>query len=94
MTIREKIYQHERESLSKYAMLSENTIGREYPIEESDIRTEFMRDRDRITHSKAFRRLRTRLRSSSILREAITGPDSPILLKLHSLPRPFPDALR
>ncbi|MBR3564581.1 MAG: deoxyguanosinetriphosphate triphosphohydrolase [Clostridia bacterium] len=58
MTIREKIYQHERESLSKYAMLSENTIGREYPIEESDIRTEFMRDRDRITHSKAFRRLK------------------------------------
>ena len=48
----------EAETLSPYAMLSKNTCGREIPIEPCQIRTEFIRDRDRILHSKSFRRLK------------------------------------
>lgn len=44
--------------LSPYAMRCQNTKGRVFPIKESEIRTEYMRDRDRIVHSKAFRRLK------------------------------------
>ncbi len=47
----------EKNMLSPFATLSENTKGREYPITPCDVRTDFQRDRDRIIHSKAFRRL-------------------------------------
>lgn len=53
----ESVFDIESLRLSKYATLSKNTKGRIYPIRECDIRTPFSRDRDRITHSKAFRRL-------------------------------------
>ena len=43
--------------LSPYAFRSSDTKGRMYPYEPCQIRTEFQRDRDRIIHSKAFRRL-------------------------------------
>lgn len=56
--IRERLYQQEEETLSPFAMLCKNTRGREIPIEESEIRTEYMRDRDRIVHCKSFRRLK------------------------------------
>jgi len=48
----------EQETLSPYATLSKNTRGRVAPIEPCQIRTEFIRDRDRILHSKSFRRLK------------------------------------
>ena len=48
----------ESETLSAYATLSKNTRGRVTPIEPCQIRTEFIRDRDRILHSKSFRRLK------------------------------------
>ncbi len=43
--------------LSPFAFFTENTKGRLFPCEKSECRTEFQRDRDRILHSKAFRRL-------------------------------------
>lgn len=46
------------ETLSPYATLAQNTRGREKPIEPCEIRTDFIRDRDRILHSKSFRRLK------------------------------------
>ena len=48
----------EAETLSPYATLAKNTRGRVTPIEPCQIRTEFIRDRDRILHSKSFRRLK------------------------------------
>ena len=57
MTVREIFYERERQTLSPHAFLCENTRGREKPIEECVNRTEFQRDRDRILHSKSFRRL-------------------------------------
>jgi len=46
------------ESLSPYAVRSLETRGRELPEDECGVRTPFQRDRDRIVHSKAFRRLK------------------------------------
>lgn len=58
MNIRERNERIERETLSQYAMLSANSKGRKCEEEKCDIRTDFQRDRDRIIHSKAFRRLK------------------------------------
>lgn len=58
MTVREQLEKIERETLSEYACLSENTRGREKSYTPCDLRTEFQRDRDRIVYSKAFRRLK------------------------------------
>ena len=58
MTIRESIELRERDILSPYATLSMNSEGRINPETECDIRPVFQRDRDRILHSKAFRRLK------------------------------------
>lgn len=49
--------ERERETLSPYAFLTENTRGREHPCTPCPNRTDFQRDRDRIIHSKSFRRL-------------------------------------
>lgn len=58
MTIRETLEQWEKDSLSPYATLSVNSKGRLRPEEQCDIRPVFQRDRDRIIHCKAFRRLK------------------------------------
>jgi dGTPase len=46
------------EDLSPFAVRSLRTRGRERPEEPCAVRTEFQRDRDRIVHSKPFRRLK------------------------------------
>ncbi len=57
MTIREQAEQLEKITLSPLATLSVDA-KREFPMEPCTIRTAFCRDRDRIIHSKAFRRLK------------------------------------
>jgi len=58
MKIREITESLEKQNLSKYAALSMNTKGRLAEEAKCDIRTDYQRDRDRILHSKAFRRLK------------------------------------
>ena len=58
MNIRESLEQWEKEYLSPYASLSMNSKGRLKAEEQCDIRPVFQRDRDRILHSKSFRRLK------------------------------------
>ncbi len=57
-TIRESLELWEKESLSEYATLSMNSKGRLKEEPQCDIRPVFQRDRDRILHSKSFRRLK------------------------------------
>ncbi len=60
MTIREQIEKMERENLCSWATLDENSKGRDRDEPQCDIRPVFQRDRDRILHSKAFRRLKNK----------------------------------
>lgn len=58
MTIREKTEELELATFSQYASFSRYSRGRDIPEEPCDIRTVYQRDRDRILHSKSFRRLK------------------------------------
>ena len=53
-----RVREHEEAWLSPLAVRSYETAGRAQPEEECLLRTPFQRDRDRILHSKAFRRLK------------------------------------
>ena len=57
-TIRENLEQREIDFLSEFATKSRFSKGRKIQEEECVLRTCFQRDRDRILHSKAFRRLK------------------------------------
>ena len=76
---------NEKNTLSPFATFSFETRGRLKPVDEpDDIRTPFMRDRDRTIHCKSFRRLISRLRAT------ITEPVLHIRLRfrrLHGLSR-------
>lgn len=56
--IRLRTLENEKRIISSYGMLCKNTKGRRVFEEECEIRTAFQRDRDRIIHSNAFRRLK------------------------------------
>lgn len=58
MNIRQQKETWEKERLSPYAFCAVDSAGREEAEEPCEIRTVFERDRDRILHSKAFRRLK------------------------------------
>ncbi len=57
MLTREKLAQIEQERLAPYAAKSAGTRGRKYPGEEHPYRSAYQKDRDRIIHTTAFRRL-------------------------------------
>ena len=57
-SIREALEQREREMLAPQGAKSADSRGRLRPEPEDDVRPAFQRDRDRIIHSKAFRRLK------------------------------------
>jgi dGTPase len=57
LSIREELLAREAAMLSPHATLAKNSKGRRTPEPEDSMRTCFQRDRDRIIHSKAFRRL-------------------------------------
>ena len=54
---REELEQLERQQLAPYAQFSAETRGRKYEEEPPEWRTQYQRDRDRVIHSRAFRRL-------------------------------------
>ena len=58
MTIRETIEEIEKKTLCPYAAFSSRSKGRLTEEAEDDLRPVFQRDRDRILHSKSFRRLK------------------------------------
>src|SRR5512141_1632703 len=58
ITPRERTEQIERETLAPHATLASAGKGRERDEPQDDLRTCFQRDRDRIVHAKAFRRLK------------------------------------
>ena len=57
MLTRKDIEKREVDTLAPYAMRSKDTKGRKYPEPEAKYRSVYQRDRDRIIHSTAFRRL-------------------------------------
>ncbi len=56
--LRQRQERREHEILSEYASFADESAGRDRKEEQCDIRTDFQRDRDRIIHCKAFRRLK------------------------------------
>ncbi len=58
MTLREQLEAREREMLAPQAAKSADSRGRLHPEVEDEVRPAFQRDRDRIIHCKAFRRLK------------------------------------
>ena len=56
--VRLRLLQLEKETLSPYAQLAADTAGRGRPEEECTLRTCYQKDRDKILHSKSFRRLK------------------------------------
>ena len=58
VTIRERTEQNEYLLLSPLAAHAADSAGRDRPIPQCDLRTDYQRDRDRVIHSKSFRRLK------------------------------------
>src|SRR5215471_249035 len=54
---RQELEQLEKQNLAPYAQFSAETRGRKYEETQAEWRTEYQRDRDRVIHSRAFRRL-------------------------------------
>lgn len=57
LLLREEFEVRERQNLAPFAVSSGDSLGRMYAEEEHPFRSRFQRDRDRVIHSRAFRRL-------------------------------------
>src|SRR6266542_3773536 len=68
MNLREQLEARERDVLAPQAARSADSRGRLRPEPEDEVRPAFQRDRDRIIHCKAFRRLTHTLEVSQIAR--------------------------
>ena len=66
MNIREHAQELEYKVLSKSASHSADSLGRDRAEPEDEIRTVYQRDRDRIIHSKSFRRLKQKTQVTSM----------------------------
>ena len=58
MIVRECLEKREHEIFRSCACFADRSKGRDRAEEKCDLRTEFQRDRDRIIHSKSFRRMK------------------------------------
>ncbi|NTW06121.1 MAG: deoxyguanosinetriphosphate triphosphohydrolase [Peptococcaceae bacterium] len=58
MNLRQSYEKTERKILSPLACFSDSSLGRKHPEDPCSLRTVFQRDRDRLIHSKSFRRLK------------------------------------
>jgi len=59
---RQQLEEFENQQLAPYGIRSRDSKGRKYPEEEADFRTRFQRDRERVLHTTAFRRLEYKTR--------------------------------
>ena len=73
MTIREQLEKREHDILSPYAARSDESLGRDCEEEQCDIRPVYQRDRDRILHCKAFRRMKGKTQVFLARKATITG---------------------
>ena len=78
MNIRVEQERREHEYLSRYASFSDESLGRDRPEEQCEMRTIYQRDRDRILHCKAFRRLKHRF----FLHQRVTITERGLLIRL------------
>lgn len=77
MTIREQLEQREHKILSPYASFSDESKGRAVFEEQCDLRPVYQRDRDRILHSKTFRRLKGKTQVFLAPEGTLPYPDDP-----------------
>lgn len=75
--------------MSPYASFSDESRGRDKPEPQCDMRTIYQRDRDRILHSKSFRRLKHKTQVFLAPEEIITGQDLHIRWRLPRLQEAF-----
>ena len=85
MLPRERIMQNEALILSEFACKAADTRGRELPEAPDDIRTDFQRDRDRIIHCRAFRRLKHKTQFENIGVNPVPLPAKKSICDLPSL---------